>query len=176
MQVRPETPADTAAIRTVVAAAFESAPHRSGTEAEIVDALRGAGALAVSFIAEEDGEIVGHIAFSPVTIDGETGGWFGLGPAAVRPDKQRGGIGQALIRAGLERLRAAGAQGCVVLGDPLYYDRFGFRSVPELRYRDAPAEYFRCLVFRGEQPTGDVGYHPAFSSTAAPEPSRTGAD
>ena len=87
-----------------------------------------------------------------------------MGPVAVRPDRQRSGIGQALIRAGLERLRATGAQGCVVLGDPAYYVRFGFKSDPELRYGDAPAGYFQRLIFGGERSTGEVDYHPAFSA------------
>lgn len=162
MQIRFEEPADVEAIRTVVTTAFTNAPHSSGTEAAIVDALRGAGALAVSLVAEDEGEIVGYVAFSPVAINGEPTGWFGLGPVAVRGDRQRSGIGQALIRAGLGYLEERGARGCVVLGDPAYYARFGFRSDPGLRYGSVPLEYFQQLSFGDERPAGMVDYHQAF--------------
>jgi len=160
--VRPETPADAAAIRQVTAAAFASAPHSSGTEAAIVDALRAAGALALSCVAEEAGALVGHAAFSPVTTSDGAPGWFGLGPVSVRPDHQRAGVGQALIRAGLATLRDQGAAGCVVLGDPGYYARFGFISDPALRYGDVPPGYFQRIVFRGAPPAGEVNYHASF--------------
>jgi len=165
MQIRPERPADADYIRAVVTTAFADAPHRSGTEAAIVDALRRAGALAVSLVAEDGGEIVGHVALSPVTVDGEDIGWFGPGPVSVRPELQRRGIGQALVRSGLERLRARGAGGCVLLGDPAYYARFGFRSDPGLRYGDVPPAYFQRLSFGDEPPTGSVDFHPAFRET-----------
>lgn len=163
MIIRSERPCDAEAIGAVVTAAFAQALHASGTEAAIVDALRAAGALTISLVAEdEDGAVMGHVAFSPVTIDGRQIGWFGLGPVAVRPDRQRGGVGQALIRAGLDRLKAQGAQGCVVLGEPAYYGRFGFRSDPGLRYRDAPVAYFQRLDFGSGRPTGMAGYPQAF--------------
>jgi putative acetyltransferase len=109
-------------------------PYGSQTEGAVVDALRSAGALILSLIAIEDGEIIGHVAFSPVAINGETNGWYGLGPVSVWPDRQGRGIGQALIRKGLDSLRDMNVQGCVVLGDPGYYSRFGFVSDPGLRY------------------------------------------
>jgi putative acetyltransferase len=162
MQIRFEEPADIEAIRALVTTAFANAPHSSGTEAAIVDALRRAGALAVSLVAEDGGEIIGHVAFSPVTINAKPTDWFGLGPVAVRADKQRGGVGQALIRAGLDSLKEQGARGCVVLGDPAYYARFGFCSDSDLHYGDVPAEYFQRLSFENERPTGMVKYHQAF--------------
>jgi putative acetyltransferase len=162
MKIRPECPADVAAIRGLVMAAFKGVPYGDGTEAAIVDALRHASALSLSLVAEVDGEVVAHVAFSPVTIDGAQSGWYGLGPAAVRPDRQRHGIGQALIRSGLERIRELGARGCVVLGDPAYYARFGFRSDPNLRYGDVPPAHFQLLAFDEERPNGRVAFHPAF--------------
>jgi putative acetyltransferase len=165
MRIRFEEPADAEAIRVVAAAAFTNAPHSHGDEAAIVDALRRAGALAVSLVAEDEGEVVGHVAFSPVTINGATTGWFGLGPVAVRGDKQRSGIGQALIRAGLDRLKEQGARGCVVLGDPVYYARFGFESDARLRYGNVPTEYFQRLAFGDERPAGLVAYHQAFQGS-----------
>ena len=164
MRIRLEGPADVEFIRGVVREAFESAPHSSGTEAAIVDALRQAGALTLSLVAEGEGEVIGHIAFSPVTINGECRGWYGLGPVAVRPHRQRQGIGQALVRAGLDGLKERGAAGCVVVGDPNYYGRFGFKSDPELRYGDIPPPYLQRFSFGDERPSGLVAYHEAFEA------------
>lgn len=93
MMIRPENPGDARAIDDVIRAAFATAPHSSGTEAAIVDALRRANALSISLVAEMAGELVGYAAFSPVSINREETGWFGLGPVAVLPDRQRCGIG-----------------------------------------------------------------------------------
>ena len=163
LRVRGERPADADAIRDLITAAFATAEHKSGSEAAIVDRLRNAGALTVSLVAEDQGLLVGHIGFSPVTIEGARIDWYGLGPVAVCPDMQRRGIGQALVRSGVERLRGLGARGCVVLGDPGYYVRFGFRRDSALRYGDAPAEYFQSLAFGKDKPSGTVEYHPAFA-------------
>lgn len=162
MQIRPEQPADCDAIRALTTEAFATAPHSSGTEAAIVDGLRAAGVLTLSLVVVEGEEIVGHVAFSPVTIDGAERGWFGLGPASVRPDRQRGGIGSELIREGLRRLREIGAAGCVLLGDPAYYGRFGFTNDPALVLEGVPPEYFMRLAFGAEMPAGTVRYHAAF--------------
>jgi putative acetyltransferase len=162
--IRTESPTDAAALCALISAAFERAPHRSGTEASIVEALRAAGALTISLVAVEHDEIVGHAAFSPVTINGEWAGWFGLGPVAVRPDRQRNGLGQALISCGLDRLRNTDAAGCVVLGDPRYYRRFGFVSDPALRYGNVRPEFFQRLLFKGVPPKGEVAYHQAFDA------------
>jgi predicted N-acetyltransferase YhbS len=159
--IREERPGDVETIAGVIERAFAAAEHRDGTEAQIVERLRAAGALALSLVAERDGAVVGHAAFSPVTVN-EAQGWFGLGPVAVEPERQGQGIGAALIEAGLARLRSSGAQGCVVLGDPAYYARFGFRVVRGLTYPGAPAEYFQALAFSGHPPRGEVRYHPAF--------------
>jgi putative acetyltransferase len=162
MPIRPEQPADAAAIRALTTEAFAAAPHSSGTEAAIIDGLRAAGALTLSLVAVEDSEIVGHVAFSPVTIDGAERGWFGLGPVSVRPDRQRGGVGSELIRDGLQRLREIGAGGCVLLGDPGYYGRFGFAADPALVLEGVPPEYFMRLAFGAGVPAGTVRYHAAF--------------
>lgn len=167
--IRDERPDDAAAIAALTTAAFRDAPHASGTEAQIVDALRADNALTLSLVAIENNIIVGHAVFSPVTITASaigstTGGWFGLGPVSVRPDRQRSGIGSALIEAGLQRLKECGARGCVVLGDPAYYARFGFVSDPALRYAELPPEYFRRIVFKGTPPHGTVTYHSAFDA------------
>ena len=163
MTIRAERGGDQREIHQLIETAFRGAEHRSGSEARIVDALRSAGALSLSLAAIEGEVITGHVAFSPVTIDGRGAGWFGLGPVAVHPHRHGRGIGAALIEAGLAELRVSGARGCVVLGDPAYYARFGFRSEDRLRYPGPPPEYFQALSFAGEAPRGEVSYHPAFA-------------
>jgi putative acetyltransferase len=118
--IRPERPGDEDAIGEVTRLAFASHPHSRQTEHFIVAALRKAGALSVSLVAEEDGRIVGHIAFSPVRVGDGSSGWHGLGPVSVLPALQGQGIGRALIEHGLEELRRLGAGGCVLLGDPAF--------------------------------------------------------
>ncbi|MGD9805925.1 MAG: GNAT family N-acetyltransferase [Hyphomicrobiaceae bacterium] len=162
MIIRPERPADIAAIRQVIATAFQDAPYSNGKEADIVDVLRASGALTVSLVAEDTGSVVGHVAFSPVIIDAQDVGWFGLGPVAVLVKMRRRGIAEALIKRGLARIKEVGARGCVVLGEPAFYGRFGFESDPDLRFGDVPPEYFQCLTFFGDRPRGMVDYHPAF--------------
>jgi len=162
VDIRPENPGDAAAIERVITSAFREAEHSSGNEAAIVDKLREAGDLSVSLVATENDRIVGHVAFSPVAVDGRNDGWFGLGPVAVVPDRQRHGIGGALIEAGLAVLRVRGSRGCVVLGEPAYYRRFGFIYHPDLRLAGVPAEYFQALMFNERPCSGQVKYHSAF--------------
>jgi putative acetyltransferase len=163
--IQAEAPEDVDTIRSVISEAFKELPYSSGTEAAIVDALRSAGALTVSLVATQADQIIGHIALSPVMINGEAGDCYGLGPVSVLPRYQRKGIGSALIHQGLDRLRSMNAQGCVVLGDPSYYRRFGFVRDPELRYADVPPEYFQLLCFTEFKPEGQVTFHSAFEAT-----------
>jgi putative acetyltransferase len=130
MIIRNETAADIEAIAEVTKAAFKTCPHGNHTEQFIIKALRAAGALTVSLVAEIDGKVVGHVAFSPVTISDGNPHWYGLGPVSVLPSYQRQGIGTALINEGLSLLKARGGQGCVLVGDPAYYRRLGFRNLP----------------------------------------------
>lgn len=162
MNIRPELPEDISAIHRVTLEAFEHAPYSDQREAEIVDALRADGALSVSLVAVGDDGIVGHIAFSRVAIEGAKGDWYGLGPISVRPDCQGRGIGQALVWAGLEELATLGASGCVLLGAPAYYRRFGFESDPGLYYGEAPSPYFQRLILAGPPASGEVRYHAAW--------------
>jgi putative acetyltransferase len=163
MEIRAERPEDIADIRYVTEAAFLPMTYSNHAEADIIDALRAAGALTISLVAIEDEELIGHVAFSPVTIDRRAGGWYGLGPVAVRPDWQREGVGDGLIRKGLKRLQELGASGCVVLGEPEYYGRFGFETVTGLELPGVAPEYFQCLAFEGHRPPhGTVAYHAAF--------------
>ncbi len=162
-RIRDERESDAGAIASLIERAFLTAKHAGGNEAAIVAALRAADALSVSLVAESDGILTGHVAFSPVLIDGRDMGWFGLGPLAVAPEHRHHGTGAALVRQGLARLRAAGASGCVVLGDPDYYARFGFAPDRALVLPDVPAPYFQALRFDDAEGAGIVAYHPAFT-------------
>ncbi|MBB1634408.1 GNAT family N-acetyltransferase [Cupriavidus sp. UME77] len=166
LTIRPETPADIAAIERLTAAAFQSAPHTSHTEHVIVNALRRAGQLSVSLVARDGADMVGHVALSPVSITDGTTGWYGLGPISVVPERQGQGIGAQLMACALDALRGLGAAGCVVLGDPAFYGRFGFMAQSELMLPGVPAEYFQSLSFQGSRPAGTVRYHEAFDATA----------
>lgn len=162
--IRDETPADASAITAVTAAAFETLEISSHTEQYIVEALRAAGALTLSLVAEVDGRVVGHIAFSPVSMSDGTPDWYGLGPVSVLPDFQRQGIGAALIREGLARLQALGARGCCLVGHPEYYPKFGFRNIPGLGLEGVPPEVFFALSFDGYFPQGEVIFHEGFAA------------
>lgn len=166
LRLRAESPADHAAIHALTEAAFRDAAHSSHTEQFIVDALRSRGELSISLVAEAQGQVVGHIALSPVTISDGSTGWFGLGPISVLPAWQGQGIGAALMHAALEALRQQGAHGCVLLGEPAYYGRFGFRAEPGLVLPGVPPEYFQALCLQPPLAQGEVQYSPAFEATA----------
>lgn len=166
MLIRHEQESDHSVIADVTAQAFAGVEHSDQTEPGIIARLRAADALTISLVAIESGTLVGHAAFSPVTIDGADRSWFGLGPVSVNPDLQGAGIGSALIRKGLEQLRSQGAAGCVVLGEPAYYCRFGFERDDDLRYEGAPPEYFMRINFTADDtPTGRVEYATAFAGS-----------
>lgn len=162
MRIRDERPEDVQAIYDITQAAFAPMPYSDGDEQDLINALREDGALAVSLVAERDDEIVGHIAFSRVEINDEPSSWFDLGPVSVKPGLQSLGIGSALIREGIERIEALNADGCVLLGYPAYYGRFGFAHAPRLTCNGEAHPYFQQLTLRGATPKGDVRYHPAF--------------
>lgn len=157
-QLRPERPQDSEAIAALTTLAFARNPHASGTEADIIARLRAGGALAVSLVAENPGAIVGHVAFSPTNQPG----WFALGPISVAPDWQKRGIGKALVGAGLVELQRQAAAGCILLGDPAYYGRFGFIVTPDKCQPGLPGEYFMVKVLDGGLPDGVFEFHPAF--------------
>ncbi|MBD1843669.1 N-acetyltransferase [Cyanobacteria bacterium FACHB-63] len=162
MIIRKETASDTEAITQVTIAAFKTLPISNHTEQFIINSLRAAGALTISLVAEIDGRVVGHIAFSPVTISDGTRDWYGLGPVSVLPEYQKQGIGKSLINEGLSLLKEVGAQGCALLGDPKYYSRFGFRNYPGLILEGVPQEVFLALPFNEKVPQGVVMFHEAF--------------
>jgi putative acetyltransferase len=162
--IRTERPEDADSIHAVTIAAFMDAPHTSHTEQFVVRELRRAGQLAVSLVAALGGQVVGHVAISPVTISDGTGDWFGLGPVSVVPRYQRRGLGSRLVRDALVRLRAAGGRGCVLVGEPAYYGRFGFRAEPGLVLPGVPPQYFQALCLARAMPAGVVTFHAAFAA------------
>jgi len=162
--IRDEADADAGAITELTVAAFETLAISNHTEQFIVAALRAAGALTVSLVAALDGRVIGHIAFSPVTISDGTHDWYGLGPVSVAPEHQRQGIGKALMREGLSRLKALNARGCCLVGHPDYYRKFGFGNVSGLVLEGVPPEFFFALSFDGHVPQGTVTFHEAFKA------------
>jgi putative acetyltransferase len=162
MIIRKETDSDIEAISEVTIAAFKTLPISNHTEQFIVNALRAAGVLTISLVAEIDGRVVGHVAFSPVAIWRGTLNWYGLGPVSVLPEYQGRGIGKALIREGLSQMKGMGAEGCCLVGDPNYYKRFGFQNYPELVHEGIPQQVFLALPFTEKVPGGLVTFHEGF--------------
>ncbi|MBI5583096.1 MAG: N-acetyltransferase [Deltaproteobacteria bacterium] len=167
--IRNETPNDVCAITEVTIAAFKTLELSNHTEQFIIEALRAAKALTVSLVAAMDGRVIGHIAFSPLTISDGTSNWYGLGPVSVLPAYQRQGIGKALIQEGLSRLKAMKAQGCCLVGHPDYYRKFGFTNPSDLGYEGAPPEFFFALPFDGQPPQGMVAFHEGFKADGRQE-------
>ncbi|MCD6707512.1 MAG: N-acetyltransferase [Thiobacillus sp.] len=167
--IRNETDADVSAITEVTVAAFKTLEISNHTEQFVIEALRAAKALTLSLVAEVDGRVVGHIAFSPVTLSDGTPHWYGLGPVSVLPAYQRRGIGKALIQEGLSRLKALNAQGCCLVGYPDYYRRFGFKPMPGLVHEGVPQEVFLALSFDGQTPLGTVTFHDGFKAVGPQE-------
>jgi putative acetyltransferase len=162
--IRPEAPSDEDAIEQVTRRAFLSHPYSHQTEHLIIRALRADHALSVSLVAEDSGRILGHIALSPVAIADGVTDWYGLGPISVEPDWQRRGIGRALMERCLAELRKVGAKGCVLVGDPAFYNRFGFANDPELVLEGVPQEFFLSLPLGTSSAHGNVHFHPGFQA------------
>jgi putative acetyltransferase len=162
--IRNETDADVSAITELTVAAFKTLDISNHTEQFIIEALRAAGALTISLVAEIGGRVIGHIAFSPLTISDGTQNWYGLGPVSVLPEYQQQGIGKALIEEGLSRLKDMSAQGCCLVGHPDYYRKFGFKNVSGLVCEGVPQEVFFALSFDGNIPQGTVTFHEGFKA------------
>ncbi len=167
--IRSETEADVDAITEVTVAAFKTLEISNHTEQYIIAALRAARALTLSLVAEVEGRVIGHLAFSPVTISDGTRNWYGLGPVSVLPAYQRQGVGTALIREGLSRLKAMNARGCCLVGHPDYYRKFGFTNTSGLVLEGVPPEVFFALSFDGHSPQGTVCFHEAFRADGQQE-------
>jgi putative acetyltransferase len=161
MIIRPEKPADITAIDAVVAAAFERR-----AEAGLVQGLRDNGDLVLSLVADDEGAIVGHVAFSRLWIesDGARSPGICLAPLSVLPDRRRKGTARALVGAGHLRLKTLGEKIVFVLGDPAYYSRFGFsRGVAQAFDCVYQGDDLQALRLASDAPqTGSVVYPPAF--------------
>ena len=162
--IRNEIDADVDAITEVTVAAFKTLEISNHTEQFIIEALRAAKALMVSLVAELDGRVIGHVAFSPVTISDGTQNWYGLGPVSVFPQYQRNGVGKALIQQGLSRLKDLNAKGCCLVGHPDYYRKLGFKNVSGLVHEGVPQEVFLAMSFDGQIPQGTVNFHDGFKA------------
>jgi putative acetyltransferase len=162
MTIRKETDEDIEAITEVTIVAFKTLTISNHTEQFIINSLRAAGALTISLVAEIDGRVVGHIAFSPVTVSDGATGWYGLGPVSVLPEYQKQGVGKSLINEGLSLLKDRGGRGCALVGDPNYYKRLGFKNCPELVHEGVPQEVFLVLPFNEKIPQGIVVFHEGF--------------
>jgi putative acetyltransferase len=152
--------ADIPAIGRLVTEALLMLAQSTGTEASIVEKLRAEGALALSLVAEEEDEVIGYLAASAARI-GSQDDWSLIGPLVVLPSRHRQGIGSALMREGLRRLRAT-SRGAALVGDPAYYGRFGFRAFPGLSVAGCPPEVVQALPFDDTEPRGELVHHPAF--------------
>ncbi len=162
--IRNETNADVGPMTEVTVAAFRTLEISNNTEQFIIMALRAAEARTVSLVAERDGHVIGHVAFSPVTISDGTSNWYGLGPVSVLPVHHRKGVGTALIQEGLSRLKKLNAAGCCVVGHPDYYRKFGFENVIGLVHEGVPSEVFFVLSFDRHTPRGTITFHEGFKA------------
>ncbi len=166
MFIRDEKSGDAARITDIQYAAFKDHPlHPAGaepTEHLIVERLRAAGALTLSLLAGADGAAVGHIALSPAAVGADAMGWFLLGPIGVLPEQQNQGLGSALVREALRRMKEQGALGVVLVGDPGFYGRFGFAAAPGLAWPGVPDPYVLAVCFTARRPQGAIAAHAAF--------------
>jgi len=160
--IRSENPSDIKAIAEVTQEAFVDHSFSQNTEHFIIHDLRADDALTISLVSEVDGLVVGHIAFSAVTISDGTTNWHGLGPVSVRPQYQGRRIGTALINSGLALLKSMSSKGCVLVGLPTYFKRFGFWNHPQLTHEGLPQEVFVAKSLAGRVPCGTVEFHQAF--------------
>lgn len=178
-EIRDEQQADVSAIRDVVTAAFEASKFGHHGEAALVDTLRKESAELISLVAEADGEIIGHVALTPVEIRSESSAEaddhiiaFGLAPLAVSPENQSRGIGSQLVQAAVQRAVDRSATCVVLIGEPEFYGRLGFEPAVQFQlthtFDGIPQEYLliRWLGDRTSVPlsAGTVHYEPAFEA------------
>lgn len=163
--IRNEAESDIKTISDITKAAFDTLAISNHTEQFIVDALRDSKALTVSLVAVDGNRVVGHVALSPVKISDGSNGWYGLGPISVLPELQKQGIGRSLMQEGLSRLRSLGAKGCILVGDPGFYERFGFKSPENLSIEGVPQQFVLALPFKDSRASGKVIFHDAFAET-----------
>jgi predicted N-acetyltransferase YhbS len=166
IEIRDELPEDYEQITQITIAAFTNHPYSNCREYILVEKLREKKSLTVSLVAIVNGEVAGHVAFSPVQVAGIACNWYSVGPLSVKPELQKQGIGSALMRAGMEKIKGIGGQGCVLVGDPLYYVRFGYHNSDIMTFPHAPKENFMIIEFGGGEIPGEVDFDAAFAECA----------
>ncbi|MEL7835020.1 N-acetyltransferase [Fodinibius sp. Rm-B-1B1-1] len=164
LTIRPEKERDIKQINIVIESAFKNHPYSNQTEHLLVSDLRDNDALSISLVAVTNQIIVGHIAFSEISINRDHQNWYGLAPVSVTPDYQNQGIGSALITEGLDQLKSLGANGCVLVGEPNFYKQFGFHHHDKLFCDGIPKKYFLVKSFNHHPPSGEITYHRTFST------------
>ena len=162
IELRPERAGDEAAIYRVTADAFRGQPYAGGNEQDLLNRLRELGQLSLSLVALDPRRLLGQVSFSPVTLSDGAEPWFGLGPVSVTPERQGEGIGAQLIRAGLTELSERGALGCVLTGNPAYYQRFGFELAPENVPEAESPQFFQRKLLHAARAEGRFAFHSAF--------------
>ncbi|MEM8919215.1 MAG: N-acetyltransferase [Pseudomonadota bacterium] len=162
ISIRGEKKSDEAMIYEITTRAFAPMPFSDGNEQDLIDRFRKSGALEISLVAELEDAIVGQVTFTRAFAADGSPGWYALGPVAVEPELQGQRIGEELIEAGLAELRKRAAAGCILVGNPDYYRRFGFRGFPELRPERQPAEFYQILPLDVAEPDVVIEFHPLF--------------
>jgi putative acetyltransferase len=162
IEIRRESPRDVTAIHELTRQAFRDMPFAGGDEQEVIDRLRSSGCLVLSLVAVIEQKVVGQVTFSNATVADGTSPWFALGPVAVAPHLQAMGIGSALINRGLAEIKDLSALGCILTGNPNYYQRFGFVLAPRNVPANEPPEYFMLKLFTPRQPSGAFEFNKAF--------------
>ena len=160
--IRNENASEADEMGHLITAAFDGKPYAGGNEAELVVSLRECGALSLSYVAILEDELVGQIAFSPAQAEDGTPDWYALAPVAVLPAHQGQGIGSRLIKEGLATLRERGAGGCILTGNPVFYERFGFSLCPDNSPGEEHTPFFQVKVLSGSRPKGPIRFHEAF--------------
>lgn len=158
MLIRSETPQDVEAIRNLTAAAFAPMRFSDGSEAAAIDQMRAAGDLRLSLVMDLGGVVVGHVAFSDVTLDGQAMGWVGLGPISIRADLQRQGHGAALVGEALKRLKSQGVKGAALTGNPAVYGPMGFVCDGQLHHAGTPDKNVLWYLLAGHPPRGRLQF------------------
>lgn len=162
LTIRKERAGDEPLIRAMTLRAFEGHPYSDGDEADVIDRLRADGDLLLSLVAVEGGEIMGQVTYSAARLSSGEDGWMVVGPVAVDPERQGECIGRALLGTGEAALKARGAKGITVLGDPALYARFGYVQHTPMQLEGELGEYLQVKSFGTPIPAATLTYAPAF--------------
>lgn len=160
--IREERAGDEAAIHALTKRAFDGHPYSDGDEADVIDRLRKDGDLLLSLVAEDGDTIIGQVTYSTARLSNGEEGWMVIGPICVEPARQGEGIGRALMEVGESKMKARGAKGITVLGDPALYGKFGYRQNTPIQLKGELGEYLQVKSFGPPIPAATIGYAPAF--------------